>query len=101
MKRALGVLGALAASACTMALANAATAAPFIPPSAVVAATAGGQAVKFDVILPLTNKAALATLLTNLQNPGSPSYHKFLTPAQFNAQFGPSAASVFSLVHLP
>ncbi len=52
------------------------------------------QAVTFSVHLPLRNTAALKTLLTGLQTPGSATYQKFLTPAQFNAQFGPTAATM-------
>lgn len=31
---------------------------------------------------------ALTQYLADLQNPSSPSYHKWLTPAQYGAQFG-------------
>ncbi len=37
-----------------------------------------------------TQKAALAQLLKDQQNPASPSYHQWLTPAQFGARFGMS-----------
>ena len=32
--------------------------------------------------------AALTQLLEDQQNPGSPNYHKWLTPQQYGAQFG-------------
>jgi subtilase family serine protease len=32
--------------------------------------------------------------LADLQNPGAPSYHKWLTPAQYGAQFGLSDADL-------
>jgi trimeric autotransporter adhesin len=35
-------------------------------------------------------EAALRALIAELHAPGSPSYHKWLTPEQFGAQFGPS-----------
>ena len=35
-------------------------------------------------------EAALASLLTSQQDPGSPLFHKWLTPEQFGAWFGPS-----------
>jgi subtilase family serine protease len=41
-------------------------------------------------------KAALTALLAAQQNPASPSYHKWLTPAQFAAQFGMSAQDIAS-----
>lgn len=44
------------------------------------------------ISLPLRNQAALTQLLQHLYDPKSPQFHHFLTPAQFAAQFGPSAA---------
>jgi len=38
--------------------------------------------------------AALDQLLLDQQNPASPSYHQWLTPAQFGAQFGLSGADI-------
>jgi uncharacterized repeat protein (TIGR01451 family) len=40
--------------------------------------------------LPLRNQAALTNLLQQVYDPSSPNYHKFLTPAEFTAQFGPT-----------
>jgi subtilase family serine protease len=48
----------------------------------------------FNVFLPLTHTDALATLLRNQTEPTSSQYHKWLTPAQFKAQFGPDRSSV-------
>ena len=39
-------------------------------------------------------EASLKALLQAQQDPGSPSYHKWLTPAQFGQQFGMSAADI-------
>jgi len=39
-------------------------------------------------------EANLQALLAAQQTPGSPSYHKWLTPAQFGQQFGMSAADI-------
>jgi len=39
-------------------------------------------------------EAALDQLLTDQQNPASPRYHQWLTPAQFQAQFGLSSADL-------
>jgi subtilase family serine protease len=64
------------------------------PANARVTAAAPSATVDFEVFLPLRNKDALASLLTAQQTPGSASYHKWLTPAQFGAQFGPSAISL-------
>jgi Pro-kumamolisin, activation domain/Bacterial Ig-like domain (group 3) len=39
-------------------------------------------------------EASLQALLQAQQDPGSPSYHKWLTPAQFGQQFGMTAADI-------
>ena len=39
-------------------------------------------------------QAALKALLQAQQDPASPSYHKWLTPAQFGQQFGMSSADL-------
>ncbi|HEY6375581.1 MAG TPA: S53 family serine peptidase [Edaphobacter sp.] len=48
----------------------------------------------FNVYLPLTHQAELDQLLRNQTDSSSPSYHHWLTPTQFKAQFGPSRADV-------
>src|SRR5262249_6624446 len=55
---------------------------------------AATQHVNFDVLLPLRNKDKLEALLKAQQDPASPQYHKWLTPAQFGAQFGPDKAAL-------
>ena len=60
------------------------------PSSAVPSA----QQVEFSVFLPLQNKAGLDQLLVDLQTPGNPQYHQWLTPAQFRARFGAKQADV-------
>ena len=40
--------------------------------------------------LPLRNQAALDELLRQLYDPGSTNYHKFITPPEFAARFGPT-----------
>lgn len=40
--------------------------------------------------LPLRNQAELTNLLTDLYNPASPNFHKYLTPEEFTARFGPT-----------
>ena len=42
--------------------------------------------------LPLRNLETLTNTLAALYDPASPSFHQWLTPDQFNAQFGPTAA---------
>ncbi len=65
-----------------------------IPKGAVVTPTPQNQTLTFSVYLPLRNKSALDALIADQQKPGSANYHKWLTPAQFNAQYGPTPASV-------
>ncbi len=43
-----------------------------------------------QVTLGLRNRGELDQLLRDQQDPASPSYHRWLTPAQFTARFGPS-----------
>ena len=63
--------------------------------SAMAATEAGAQnaTTTFNVYLPLTNTDSLEQLLSQQTDSNSPNYHKWLTPAQFKRQFGPSAAS--------
>jgi subtilase family serine protease len=48
----------------------------------------------FNVYLPLTHQDALEQLMREQTDPASASYHQWLTPAQFKAQFGPSRSDV-------
>ena len=70
---------------------------PVSKPLQVLGAAAVTQSVEFDAVLPLSNAAALDQLLTQLNNPAATQYHKWLTPAAFAAQFGPSAGAVNSV----
>jgi subtilase family serine protease len=53
---------------------------------------ADAMPMEITVRLALHNTAALEQLKLDQQDPSSPSYHKWLTPAQFNARFGPTEA---------
>ena len=50
----------------------------------------GSQHLRLAIALPLRNQQALTDLLAQLQDPASPNYHKYLTPAQFAERFGPT-----------
>jgi subtilase family serine protease len=50
--------------------------------------------VRIVVALPVRNDAQLDQLIADQSNSSSPSYHQFLTPAQFRAQFGPTSADL-------
>jgi subtilase family serine protease len=60
----------------------------------VLSAADPGASTHFSVYLPLTNKAALEQLVSDQTNPSSPSYHKWLTPAQFKTMFGPRPSDI-------
>jgi subtilase family serine protease len=48
------------------------------------------QSLRFDIVLPVRDEAALDTFLQNVYNPSSPNYRQFLTVDQFTQMFGPS-----------
>jgi subtilase family serine protease len=45
-----------------------------------------------EVTLAVRDRASLDQLIADQQNPGSPQYHRWLTPAEFAARFGPRPA---------
>ncbi len=58
------------------------------------ARAASDRQLTIHVSFQLRNRAALSKLLTGLQDPASPEYHRWLTPAQFNARFGRAPAEI-------
>lgn len=48
------------------------------------------QTMQIDVVLPISDQAGLDAFLAKVQDPTSPSYGHFLTPAQFKALYAPS-----------
>ena len=48
------------------------------------------QHLKLAIGLPPRNENALTSLIADLYDPASPSFHQYLTPAQFTEKFGPS-----------
>ncbi len=53
-----------------------------------------GQSVGFDVMLPLRDHAGLQALLRAQHDPSSPSFHRWISPAEFTQRFGPGAATL-------
>src|ERR1035438_301492 len=49
--------------------------------------------------LPLRNQVALDKLLSEIYDPASTNYHRYLTPEKFTAQFGPAEQDYQSLIH--
>src|SRR5271170_4364930 len=56
------------------------------------------QTLRFDIVLPLRDRAGLQNFVQEVQDPTSPSYHQFLTPQEFTARFGPSQEDWDALV---
>jgi subtilase family serine protease len=53
-----------------------------------------GQVLAINISFQVRNRDALARLLSELQEPASPRYHRWLTSAQFEARFGRRPAEV-------
>jgi subtilase family serine protease len=56
------------------------------------------QTLRFDIVLPLRDRAGLENFLQGVQDPSSPSHHQFLTPQEFTARFGPTQEDWDALV---
>lgn len=52
------------------------------------------QQTEFEIFLPLTHSPELSNLLRAQQTPGSPQFHKWLTPDQFAQRFGPDVNAI-------
>jgi subtilase family serine protease len=63
-------------------------------PAARAATAVTAPAADLLLALPLRNEAELESLVSNQGNPKSPLFHHFLSPAQFRAAYGPSAAQL-------
>jgi len=50
----------------------------------------GSQRLNLAIGLPLRNEQELDALLQQLYDPASPNYHRYLTPDEFTARFGPT-----------
>jgi subtilase family serine protease len=59
-----------------------------------VGAPGAASQVSFEVALPLRNVDNLHALLKAQQDPASPQFHHWLTPADFGLRYGPNAATV-------
>jgi subtilase family serine protease len=60
----------------------------------VVGTPAASTKIAFNVVLPLRNAADAAALATEVSDPASPDYGHYVSAAQFNARFGPTASQV-------
>jgi kumamolisin len=59
---------------------------------------ATNQVMTVDVVLPLRDQAGLDRLLSEIYDPSSPSYHHYLSVAEFTARFGPTQANYNAVV---
>ncbi len=59
---------------------------------------AGSTPLHLGVDLQLRNQDQLKAAIKNLYTPGNPQYGMYLTPAQFTAQYGPTADQVSSVM---
>lgn len=57
-----------------------------------------GELKNITVSLQLRNQEQLDEFLEAVQNPQSPSYHRYLTPEQFAAQYAPTQAQVDTVI---
>jgi hypothetical protein len=60
-----------------------------LPPNGILPET---RRLNLAIGLPLHDRAGLDELLRQLYDPASPNFHKFLTPEEFTARFGPTEA---------
>ncbi|WP_211463600.1 S53 family peptidase [Collimonas silvisoli] len=67
-------------------------------PAAAAVQLAQGEPVHVTVSLNLRNEAKLDKFLQDLHTPGTASFGKFLTPAQFAAEYGPTQKDVAAVV---
>jgi subtilase family serine protease len=56
------------------------------------------QTLRFDIVLPLRDRAGLQTFVREVNDATSSSYHQFLTPQEFTSRFGPSQEDWDALV---
>jgi hypothetical protein len=45
---------------------------------------------QLDIVLPIRDQAGLDAFLAEIYDPSSPTFHQYLTPAEFTERFGPS-----------
>jgi subtilase family serine protease len=98
----LASVGVAAASLMLAASASAAAASTTLPGTAAPAASStpalgevsGGKRISFEVDLALSDPTGAAAFAKAVSSPGSSSYKQYLTPAQWEARFSPTSATV-------
>src|ERR1700733_15158931 len=59
---------------------------------------ASSQLMNLNLVFPLSDPGGLKQFLSDVYDPGSSLFHKFLTPTEFTAKFGPSQAQYDAVV---
>ena len=59
---------------------------------------ASSQLMNLNLVLPLSDPGGLKQFLSDVYDPSSSLFHKFLTPTEFTAKFGPSQAQYDAVV---
>jgi len=57
------------------------------------------QVLQLDLVLPLRDPDGLKAFLSDIYNPQSPNFRKFVTPAEFTARFGPTQAQYHEVLN--
>lgn len=94
---AVAVAGAVGVSVGGVAAAPAQHPESAAPGYRVTALAAASQSVSLTVSLPLRNTATLQSLLAEQVKPGSPEYRHWLTPTEFQSEFGVQPQTVAAL----
>jgi subtilase family serine protease len=71
---------------------------PLVSRARLVGPADAQQQLNLSIGLQLRNRQELDSLLSDLYNPRSPRYHRFLTPQEFAAEFGPTSDQVQQVV---
>lgn len=93
----LGVAAVASAPALAGAPVTVQSVSPALGSATQTGATPPGTSVEFDVGLTPTDLAGAEALARAVSDPTSPSYRRFLTPAEWERRFSPSARSVKSV----
>jgi subtilase family serine protease len=57
------------------------------------------QSLRFDIVLPLRDQAALENFVQELYDPSSPFYRHYVSVQEFTARFGPSQEDYDAVIH--
>jgi subtilase family serine protease len=85
----IGIVGSAAAQSSTVRLVDNHPSAETIATVGATSALASSRNLSMRVVLALRNQPDLTQLLQDLQDPSSSEYHRWLTPQEFTARFGP------------